>query len=160
MLKRPRHPILTYVVVTNVLVNELLRDTYNGTHPKRRKKANAAKRKLKTIARRSVRELERKLPKGDYVKELELCKRILAQEQNSKNRIYSLHEPEVYYMSKGKTHKKHEYGCKASLVLTQNTGVIVGAMTFTTNMYDGHTLESVLEQLKRLTGITPKTATA
>ena len=56
---------------------QLLRDTYNGTHPKRRKKANAAKRKLRTIAGRLVRELERKLPAGDYTKELELYKRVL-----------------------------------------------------------------------------------
>ena len=40
----------------------LVRDTYHGTHPKRRKKANATKRKLKTIAGRLVRELDRKLP--------------------------------------------------------------------------------------------------
>lgn len=138
---------------------QLLRDTYNGTHPKRRKKANAAKRKLKTIAGRLVRELERKLPKGDYVKELELYKKVLAQQQHSKNKIYSLHEPEVYCMSKGKAHKKYEYGCKASVALTQDTGVIVGAMTFTTNIYDGHTLVPVLEQVKRLTDKIPKTAT-
>lgn len=138
---------------------QLLRDTYNGTHPKRRKKASAAKRKLKTIAGRLVRELERKLPKGDYVKELKLYKKVLAQEQNSKHKIYSLHEPEVYCMSKGKAHKKYEYGCKASLVLTQNTGIIVGAMTFTTNMYDGHTLKPVLNQVERLTDKIPKTAT-
>jgi len=138
---------------------QLLRDTYNSTHPKRRKKANAAKRKLKTIAGRLVRELERKLPTDDYVKELELYKKVLAQEQNSKNKIYSLHEPEVYCMSKGKVHKKYEYGCKASIVLTQNTGIIVGAMTFKTNVYDGHTLPKVLEQVERLIGKTPKTAT-
>lgn len=138
---------------------QLLRDTYNGTHPKRRKKANAAKRKLKTIAGRLVRELERKLPKGDYVKELELYKKVLAQEQNSKNKIYSLHEPKVYCMSKGKAHKKYEYGCKASVVLTQNIGIIIGAMTFKTNKYDGHTLEPVLNQVERLTDKTPKTAT-
>ena len=138
---------------------QLLRDTYNGTHPKRRKKANAAKRKLKTIAGRLVRELERKLPEGYYTKELKLYKRVLAQEQNSKNKIYSLHEPEVYCMSKGKAHKKYEYGCKASVVLTQNTGIIVGAMTFKTNMYDGHTLEPVLNQVEHLTEKTPKTAT-
>lgn len=138
---------------------QLLRDTYNGTHPKRRKKANAAKRKLKTIAGRLVRELERKLPQGDYVKELELFKKVLAQERNSKHKIYSLHEPEVYCMSKGKAHKKYEYGCKASVVLTQNTGIIVGAMTFKTNLYDGHTLEPVLNQVKRLISKPPKTAT-
>ena len=138
---------------------QLARDTYNGTHPKRRKKSNAAKRKLKTIAGRLVRELERKLPKEVYSKELELYKKVLAQEKTSKNKIYSLHEPEVYCMSKGKAHKKYEYGCKASLVLTQKTGIIVGAMTFKTNVYDGHTLEDVLRQTSDLTGKTPKTAT-
>ncbi len=138
---------------------QLLRDTYNGTHPKRRKKANAAKRKLKTIAGRLVRELERKLPEGDYIKELELYKKVLSQTKNSKHKMYSLHEPEVYCMSKGKAHKKYEYGCKASVVLTQTTGIIVGAITFKTNVYDGHTLPQVLEQVKRLTQNTPKTAT-
>ena len=138
---------------------QLLRDTYNATHPKRRKKANAAKRKLKTIAGRLVRELERKLPQGNYNKELELYKKVLAQEKNSKHKVYSLHEPEVYCMSKGKAHKKYEYGCKASVVLTQKIGIIVGAMTFKTNLYDGHTLNTVIQQVEALTGNSPKTAT-
>jgi IS5 family transposase len=138
---------------------QLLRDTYSGTHPKRRKKADAAKRKLKTIAGRLVRELERRLATGDFARELELFKKVLAQEKNSKNKIYSLHEPEVYCMGKGKPHKKYEYGCKASVVLTQKTGIIVGAMTFKTNVYDGHTLEEVLQQAETLTGKSLKTAT-
>lgn len=138
---------------------QLVRETYNGTHPKRRKKANAAKRKLKTIAGRLVRELERKLPEGVYSNELELFKQVLAQKRDTKDKIYSLHEPGVYCMSKGKAHKKYEYGCKASVVLTQKTGIIVGAMTFNTNVYDGHTLEDVLEQTTNLTGRAPKTAT-
>lgn len=138
---------------------QLVRDTYNATHPKRRKKAAAARRKLKTIAGRLVRELERKLPEGDYSKALALYKKVLEQEKHTKNKIYSLHEPEVYCMNKGKAHKKYEYGCKASVVLTQNTGIIVGAMTFKTNVYDGHTLEEVLQQTKDLTGRRPKTAT-
>lgn len=138
---------------------QLVRDTYNGNHPKRRKKANSAKRKLKTIAGRLVRELERKLPDGSHRSELELFNKILSQKKNGKNKIYSLHEPEVYCMSKGKAHKRYEYGCKASVVLTQNTGIIVGALTFKTNVYDGHTLEEVLNQTEELTGKTPKTAT-
>lgn len=138
---------------------QLVRDAYNGNHPKRRKKSNSAKRKLKTIAGRLVRELERKLPEGAYSKELNIFKSVLAQEKKSKNKIYSLHEPEVYCMSKGKAHKRYEYGCKASVVLTQKTGIIVGAMTFNTNVYDGHTLPEVLKQTRLLTGKTPKTAT-
>lgn len=138
---------------------DLLKQSYNGKHPKRRKRANAAKRKLKTIAGRLVRELERKLSLGTHVEELDLFRRVLAQKKDSKNKIYSLHEPQVYCMSKGKAHKKYEYGCKASIVLTQKTGIIVGAMTFERNKYDGHTLEEVLEQTEKLTGKRPKTAT-
>jgi len=137
----------------------LVRATYNGTHPKRRKKANSAKRQLKTIAGRVVRELERNLTHNTYQKELIIFKSVLAQTKNSKNKIYSLHEPEVYCIAKGKAHKKYEYGCKASITLTQNTGIIVGATTFENNIYDGKTLDKVLQQTKNLTGKQPKTAT-
>lgn len=138
---------------------QLLRDTYNATHPRRRKKARSAQRKLRTIAGRLVRELDRKLPKGVYNKDLELFKKVLAQTRHSKNKIYSLHEPDVYCIAKGKAAKKYEYGCKGSIALTQNTGIIVGAMTFAENAYDGHTLEPALRQVVQLTGSAPKTAT-
>jgi len=84
---------------------------------------------------------------------------VLSQNRTSKNKIYSLHEPGVYCIAKGKAHKKYEHGCKASLILTQNTGIIVGAMTFESNTYDGHTLQEVLTQTNWLTGSYPKTAT-
>ena len=58
---------------------QLVRDTYNGNHPKRRKKANASKRKLKTIVGRLVRELQRKLPSGSYIWGLEIFNKILSQ---------------------------------------------------------------------------------
>ena len=138
---------------------QLVRDSYNGNHPKRRKKSNAAKRKLKTIAGRLVRELERKLGDDSFERELKIFNQVLSQEKNSKNKIYSLHEPEVYCMSKGKAHKKYEFGCKGSIVLGQKTGIILGAMTFKTNVYDGHTLADVLDQVEQLTGKRPKTAT-
>ena len=41
---------------------QLVRDTHNRTHPKRYKKAKKADAKLKTLAGRLLRELERKLP--------------------------------------------------------------------------------------------------
>ena len=106
-----------------------------------------------------VRELERKLPSSSIKRrDLEIFKKVLSQTTKSKNKIYSLHEPEVYCIAKGKAHKKYEYGCKASVVLTQKTGIIVGAMTFKTNVYDGHTLEDVLTQTKELTGRYPLNA--
>lgn len=128
-------------------------------HPKNRIEARKAERKLKTIAGRLVRELERNLPdEHPYNKELEIFKQVLSQKRSDSNKIYSLHEPEVLCISKGKEHKKYEFGNKVSVVCTQNTGVIVGALGFR-NEYDGHTLEKSLEQTQRLTGQAPKTAT-
>lgn len=127
-------------------------------HPRNRSKAIKADRKVKTIAGRLVRELERNLPADSlYHKTIEFFKLVLAQNRSSKNKIYSLHEPDVLCISKGKEHKKYEFGNKVSIVMTQNTGVIVGAMGFR-NEFDGHTLTPALEQVSRLVGREPKTA--
>jgi IS5 family transposase len=79
-------------------------------HPKNHKRARKADRKVKTIAGRLVRELERKLPAGMHAAELILFKKALAQKRNDTGKIYSLHEPHVQCISKGKEHKKYEFG--------------------------------------------------
>ncbi len=130
-------------------------------HPKNRKKALAAQRKLKTIAGRLVRELERKLPAASlltYAGDIEIYQRILNQKKKSKNKIYSIHEPQVYCISKGKDHKKYEFGSKASIVMTKNSGIIVGAVSFSKNIYDGHTLPEALKQNEELVGKRAKVA--
>lgn len=128
-------------------------------HPKNKAKARKADRKVKTIAGRLVREVERNLPGGSkYQMDIALFKKVLAQKRNDSGKIYSLHEPDVHCISKGKEYKKYEFGNKVSVVHTQNTGVIVGALGFR-NEYDGHTLEKTLQQTERLTGTAPKTAT-
>lgn len=126
-------------------------------HPKNKAKAKKADKKIKIIAGRLVRELERNLPSDSpYHHDLSLFRKILAQTRGSKDKIYSIHEPDVCCISKGKEHKKYEFGNKASFVKT-DTGVIVGAMGFR-NEYDGHTLAPALEQVGRLTGKNPKIA--
>ena len=145
-----------------------LRQTYTRTlkklgvdqrfshHPKNKKKAKAASRKVKTIAGRLVRELDRKLPQEHaYTSLFDLFRKVLQQQRAGTHKIYSLHEPQVHCISKGKEHKKYEFGNKVSILYTQNTGVIVGAMSFG-NEYDGHTLENALEQYKRLKEKVPK----
>jgi len=124
-------------------------------------KAKKSAKKLKTIAGRLTRELRRKLSievLHKYESEIQLFEQVLAQGKGDKNKIYSLHEPEVYCMSKGKAHKRFEFGSKVSITLTKNSGVAVGAYNFEENIYDGHTLPEVLEQTKRLTGREPKVA--
>jgi IS5 family transposase len=130
-------------------------------HPKNRKRARAAQRKLKTIAGRLLREIERKLPAsslGRYSQEIKIFQQILEQNKDSTDKIYSIHEPQVYCISKGKDHKKYEYGSKASIVVTKNSGIIVGAVHFSKNKYDGHTLPETLKQTTELVGRRPKVA--
>jgi IS5 family transposase len=129
-------------------------------HPKNKGKARKADRKIKTIAGRLVRELERSLPAGSrHHNNLELFKKVLLQKRSDSKKIYSLHEPDVLCISKGKEHKRYEFGNKVSVTVTQNTGVITGALSFTGNPYDGHTLPAVLAQHEKLTGIRAKEAT-
>jgi IS5 family transposase len=105
-----------------------------------------------------VREPERNVAaQSKHQTKLELFKKILAQKRSDSGKIYSLHEPQIQCISRGKEHRKYEFGNKVSIAHTQNTGVIVGALGFR-NEYDGHTLEKTLEQTRRLTGKVPKTA--
>ncbi|OJU49083.1 MAG: IS5 family transposase [Bacteroidales bacterium 45-6] len=121
-------------------------------HPRNKGKARKADRKMRTIAGRLVRELERNLyPDSKHQPDIDLFKRILIQKKGDGGKVYSTHEPDVQCISKGKEHKKYEFGNKVSIIHTQTTGVIVGALGFR-NPYDGHTVESALEQAERLIG--------
>ena len=132
------------------VLKKIYRDQRFRNHPKNRGKALKADRRLRTIAGRLVRELRRNL-KGnhDYDSLLDLFERVLSQERNSPGKIYSLHEPEVQCISKGKEHKKYEFGNKVSIIRSI-TGIILGAKSFR-NEYDGHTIEESLLQVERIT---------
>jgi hypothetical protein len=81
------------------------------------------------------------LPAEIPAQDEETAKKILSQKRSDSGKIYSLHEPEVYCVSKGKEHKKYEFGAKASLVVGKNGGVILGDYSLPENDYDGHALE-------------------
>ena len=58
-------------------------------------------------------------------------------------------------ISKGKAHKKYEFGCKVSVVSTSKDNWVVGAQAVHGNPYDGHTLRAALDQAETLTGWRP-----
>lgn len=121
-------------------------------HPKNKKKALASARKIRTIAGRLVRELERKLPEDSaWVTDLNLYRKVLSQTQKSKNKVYSLHEPGVSCIAKGKDHKKFEFGSKVSFAITKTTNVIVFVVPFKGNQYDSDTLNT-LDFHEKITG--------
>ena len=49
-------------------------------------------------------------------KALEIGERIFKQEKKSKGKIYSIHEAQVECLSKGKAHKRYEFGNKVSFL--------------------------------------------
>jgi len=130
---------------------QLLRDSYNGQHPKRAKKAKKSQKKLKTIAGRLIRELERELPSerlAEYEDELKLYKRVLEQKPKDKNKIYSLHKSFTTCIAKGKAHKKYEYGNKIGVMVNPKSLVILGVESYEGNPHDSRTIAPLIAQMK------------
>jgi IS5 family transposase len=124
-------------------------------------RARKAARRLKTIAVQVVRQLDKALPADSEQRRwLEVAQKVLQQKRHETDKVYSLHEPQVYCLSKGKEHKKYEFGAKASLVVGKNSGVILGAYSLPKNDYDGHTLDPALTQVERIAGYRPKVVIA
>jgi IS5 family transposase len=120
-------------------------------HPRKIRKARSAMKRLRTIAKTLIRDLDRNFTDEqhqEYAEDLYLYMRVLLQEKNSPNKIYSLHETHVYAVGKGKDHKKWEYGTKASVVTTKRSGVIVGVAAHSVHEHDSKTLEAALASAK------------
>jgi len=138
---------------------QLVRDTHNRKHIKRRKKAKKADAKLKTIAGRLLRELERELPNHlleNYQEELNFYYQILAQNRTDKDKIYSIHKPFTACIAKGKAHKQYEFGTKVGLITTSKTLIITAIKSFEGNPHDSRTIEPLLDQLQSNFKHTPK----
>lgn len=125
-------------------------------HPRNKGKARKVDKKVRTIAGRLVRDVERKPGAGVdvYQDELELYKRVLVRKKKDKDKVYSLHEVDVQCIGKEKEHKLYEFGNKVSISRT-GTGVIVGALGLR-NKFDGHTLDKAIEQVEKLTERKPR----
>ena len=121
-------------------------------HPKKIKKAKASMKRLKTIVGILIRDLSRNLSKErleHYRETFERFEKVVNQKPKDKNKIYSLHEPHIYAVAKGKDHKKYEYGTKASVVMTKKSGIILGVTAHEKNEHDSKTLEAALSHAKR-----------
>lgn len=145
----------TYVRVSK----QHLRDSYNGKHPKRAKKARKAQSKLKTIAGRLIRELERKLSKqilAKYQEQLDIFEKILNQKRKDKNKIYSIHKPFTACIAKGKAHKTFEFGNKIGLTVTAKELIITAIKSFEGNPHDSKTIEPLLSQSQKNNNFVPE----
>ena len=114
---------------------QMVRNSYNGKHPKRAKMARKSQRQLKTIAMRLIPELERNFNEEQqafYQPAIDLYTKVVDQKRGDKDKIYSIHKPFTRCIAKGKAHKQYEFGNKIGLITTANKGkkIILGIKAF------------------------------
>lgn len=123
-----------------------------------RKVAARATRRLKTLAKTALRSIQRLGPTvAPWRETLAVCQRVLRQKRHDHHKVYSLHEPQVYCMAREKTRTKYEFGAKAAVAMTPK-GLIVGALSFDTNVHDNQTVQPLLAQIKRTSDCRPRCA--
>jgi len=121
------------------------------------KRAKKEQKKLKTYLGRVTRDIERKISGNEslvsvFSDSLQKAKKLLEQTRTSKNKLYSIHAPEVECIAKGKAHKRYEFGCKVSVVSTSKDPFILGIQALHGNPFDGHTLKEAISQAEDLAG--------
>jgi transposase, IS5 family len=132
-------------------------------HARQTRRMRRELKRLKIYLGRVYRDLDRKLANaadatldGRFARLMGLVERLLAQQRNSKDKLYSLHAPEVVCLAKGKAHKPYEFGAKIALAVTNREGFALAAQALPGNPYDGHTLAGTVEQIVAMTGIEPE----
>ena len=119
--------------------------------------ARREKRRLKVYLGRVMRDIKRKAPFWEDDERLrsllDNCQRIYDQSRNSRDKIYSLHAPEVKCYSKGKAHKRYEFGSKVSVAVSARNCWVLGVLSFTESIHDVLTFAPALEQVQDLTGV-------
>jgi len=132
----------------------LLLGSSRYVHARQMQRARACTRKLRTQLGRVTREIERQVtrPSEKLSQLLETARRIHAQQRHDKHKVYSVHEPAVECIAKGKAGKPYEFGNKVSVAVTSRGGWLVGAKSFTGNPYDGHTLAAQMKQVGSMIG--------
>lgn len=124
-------------------------------HAKQFKRSDRVVSKLRTFLGRVLRDVQRKCPEPD--KELQtlmdLSWRVYRQKKQDSQKLYSLHEPFVDCLAKGKAGKPYEFGCKTSVVLTAKSNWVIGVKSFHQNPYDGKTLKPAILAAEQITEV-------
>jgi len=113
---------------------------------------------LKTMVTCIMGQIQRRIDRDKTLQEqfaslLGLCRRLVRQRKDSKNKLYSLHAPETECIGKGKLHKRYEFGCKVALVVSHKQGFVLSAQAKQGCPYDGHTLKANLADAQTNTGV-------
>jgi IS5 family transposase len=98
-------------------------------------------------------------------RDADVVARVIAQTESRyagihlKNKVYSIHEPQVTCIAKGKRGKPNEFGSKVSISVDKN-GFVVAHNEYDTNVGDSTTLEESVSAWRVATGEIPKNLAA
>jgi IS5 family transposase len=122
-------------------------------HARQYQRMRRCLRKLRTYVGRLIRDIRRKVcdPDEALATLLERADRVRQQQPHDTHKLYSLHEPEVQCISKGKAHKRYEFGQKVAVASTNRGNWMVAAKLLPDNPYDGHTLAETLTAVQAVT---------
>jgi IS5 family transposase len=124
-------------------------------HAKQFRRMQRKLRFLRARLGRLLRDIERKVahPDPSLAELLNLCWRLHRQQPHDRRKLYSLDEPEVMCISKGKAHKRYEFGQKISMATANRGNWVLGVSLCPGNPYDGHTLAAELASVEQNTGV-------
>ena len=124
-------------------------------HARQYQRMRRSLRKLRTYVGRLIRDIRRKASHPDEALATLLARadRVRQQQPHDTHKLYSLHEPEVQCISKGKAHKRYEFGQKVAVASTNRGNWMVAARMLPDNPYDGHTLAETLTAVQAVTGV-------
>jgi len=124
-------------------------------HARQYKRMRRQLRTLRTYVGRLIRDIRRKAAKMDEALATLLSRadRVRQQQPQDSHKLYSLHEPEVQCISKGKAHKRYEFGQKVAIATTNGSNWVVASRLMANNPYDGHTLAETLAGVESVTGV-------
>lgn len=116
------------------------------------KRAKAQIKKIRCYLGRVCREIRKGIAMQEsltlrFEELLRIADKLIEQSKDpkTKNKIYSVHEPAVECIAKGKAHKKYEFGVKVSVVATSKKGIVLSCDTCPNTPYDGRTLDASLK---------------
>lgn len=124
-------------------------------HARQYKRMRRQLRKLRTYVGRLIRDIRRKAARMDdgLATLMSRADHVRQQQPKDSHKLYSLHEPEVRCISKGKAHKRYEFGQKVAIATTNGSNWMVASQLMANNPYDGHTLAKTLAAVESVTGV-------
>jgi transposase, IS5 family len=133
------------------------------THAHQFKRARRQLKFLRTRLGRVIRDIGRQIMdkpglQARFAPLLDLAVKVRHQDHRQRGpKVYSLHAPEVECIGKGKARAPYEFGCKVSIAtpVTSPKGgqFVLHAKALHGNPYDGATLEPMVKDMEKLTGI-------